>query len=182
MKLYHIGKEVIKQPDSSVFLRKADFGKGFYLSNDRDFVAHLAKMFKEPVVYINVYELNTDDLKIKKLRKDKKWFKHIYFNRRNSKDIYEDYDVVIGPIANDVIFDKLGVITSGVFNDQESLQLLKVGNSYTQVVIKTEKALENLKWESAEEIREEEIESFTEQTVKEEKKYQKKLADLISKL
>ena len=181
MKLYHIGSEIIKEPDFGSFLRNADFGKGFYLSNDRDFVLRLAKMFKDSAVYINVYELDTVDLKIKKLRKDKKWFTHIYRNRRNSKDTYEDYDVVIGPIANDAIFDTLGMTTSGIFSDHESMAMMKLGNRYTQVVIKTEKALNSLKWEEAEELKEEDIDNYRQLADREEKKYRKKLADLIAR-
>ena len=181
MKLYHTGFEIIKQPDIDAGRRNADFGKGFYLTDDREFAIRWAKKRKGMTTYINAYELNTDDLNIKKLRKDKHWFKQIYFNRRNSKDLYSDYDVIIGPIANDTIFDTLGIITSGIFSDKESLELMKVGNRYTQVVIKSSKALENLKWESAEELKEEEIDNFRQKLKKEEKKYQKKLADLIAK-
>ena len=181
MKLYHTGFEIIKQPDLDVGRRNADFGKGFYLSDDKQFAVRWARKRRDLNTYINTYELNTDGLKIKKLRKDKNWFKYIFFNRRNSKDIYADYDVVIGPIANDTIFDTLGIITSGIFSDHESLQLMKVGNRYDQIVIKSPKALENLTWESAEEISEEEIDKYRELVKKEEERYQKKLADLIEK-
>ena len=181
MKLYHVGFDIIKEPKIDAGRRNADFGQGFYLSDDKEFSIRWAKKRRDLITYINTYELNTSGLKIKRFRKDKNWFRYIYCNRRNIKDAYADYDVIIGPIANDTIFDTLGIITSGVFSDQESLKLMKVGNRYTQVVIKSEKALENLKWESAEEITEEEIDSFREIVRKEEEKYQQKLAKLIEK-
>jgi len=181
MKLYHVGFDIIKEPDINAGRKNADFGKGFYLSDNKEFSIRWAKQRKGLTTYINIYELDTDGLNIKKLRKDKHWFKNIYLNRLNVKDIYADYDVVIGPIANDTIFDTLGIITSGIFSDKESLQLMKVGNRYTQVVIKSEKALNNLKWETAEEINDEDIDGYRELVKKEEVKYQQKLADVIEK-
>ena len=181
MKLYHVGFDIIKEPDLNAGRRNADFGKGFYLSDNKEFSIRWAKKRKGLTTYINTYELDMNDLNIKKLRKDKHWFKNIYLNRLNVKDIYADYDVVIGPIANDTIFDTLGIITSGIFSDKESLKLMQVGNRYIQVVIKSQKALNNIKWESAEEINEEDIGRYRKIVKKEEEKYQQKLADIIEK-
>ncbi len=181
MKLYHVGFDIIKEPDLNAGRRNADFGRGFYLSDNKEFSIRWAKKRKDLTTYINTYELDLDGLNIKRLRKDKHWFKNIYLNRLNVKDIYAEYDVVIGPIANDTIFDTLGIITSGIFSDKESLQLMKVGNRYTQVVIKSKKALDNLKWEDAEEINEEDIDGYRELVKKEEKKYHQELADIIEK-
>lgn len=181
MKLYHVGFDIIKEPDLNAGRRNADFGKGFYLSDNKEFSIRWAKKRKGLTTYINTYELDTNNLNIKRLRKDKHWFRNIYFNRINVKDIYADYDVVIGPIANDTIFDTLGIITSGIFSDKESLKLMQAGNRYTQIVIKSLKALNNLKWESAEEINEEDIDRYRKIVKKEEEKYQQKLADIIEK-
>ena len=71
MKLYHTGFEIIKEPDIDAGRRNADFGKGFYLTDDREFAIRWAKKRKGLTTYINAYEFNTDDLNIKKLRKDK---------------------------------------------------------------------------------------------------------------
>lgn len=51
-----------------------------------------------------------------------------------------------GPIANDTIFETLGIISSGFLKPAEALKLLLVGPEYTQVAIKTEKAASRLKW------------------------------------
>ena len=60
---------------------------------------------------MNVYELNLEGLEIEHLERDQKWYSYIYRNRR-AKDTC-DADVVIGPIANDTIYDTMGILTSG---------------------------------------------------------------------
>ena len=37
MKLYHAGKEEIREPDIYLGRKNADFGQGFYLTPDREF-------------------------------------------------------------------------------------------------------------------------------------------------
>lgn len=61
-------------------------------------------------------------------------------------------DVIVGPIANDTLFDTLGIISSGYLSTEEALKLLKIGPEYTQVVIKTEKAAANLRFIGSERI------------------------------
>ena len=59
---------------------------------------------------------------------------------------------MIGPIANDTIFDTLGVISSGFLSPEDAIRLLRVGPEYTQVAVKTEKAVRQLKWLRSERI------------------------------
>ena len=58
----------------------------------------------------------------------------------------------MGPIANDTIFDTLGVISSGFLSPEDAIRLLRVGPEYTQVAVKTEKAVRQLKWLRSERI------------------------------
>lgn len=89
-------------------------------------------------------------LEVCRLSRDAEWFDYIYRNRRAQDTI--EADVVIGPIANDTIFDTLGVLSSGLLPREAAVQLLMIGPSYTQVAIKTEKAAAQLRWLGAEKI------------------------------
>jgi hypothetical protein len=60
--------------------------------------------------------------------------------------------VVIGPIANDTIFDTFGIISSGYLEPEKALKLLMIGPAYTQIAIKTQKAVQQLKWTRSERI------------------------------
>ena len=140
MKLYHTGREEIRNPDIRRGRKNADFGQGFYLSPDRDFSYRWAGAD----AVINEYELDEGGLLIHRFNRDEDWFSYIFQNRRARDDL--SVDVVIGPIANDTIFETFGIISSGFLKPEDALKLLLVGPEYTQVAIKTEKAASRLKW------------------------------------
>ncbi|SCW79869.1 Protein of unknown function [Lachnospiraceae bacterium C10] len=96
---------------------------------------------------VNVYELNLEGLEIEHLERDQKWYSYIYRNRRAEDTC--DADVVIGPIANDTIYDTMGILTSGYVQPDQSLKLLQIGPQYYQVALKSEKAKANLRWVDA---------------------------------
>ena len=58
----------------------------------------------------------------------------------------------MGPIANDTIFDTLGIISSGFLKPEGALKLLMIGPEYTQVVIKTQQAADKLRWVGAKRV------------------------------
>lgn len=138
MILYHTSNEEIKNPDINIGRSNADFGKGFYLTTDREFTYRWAK---ENAV-VNEYELDETDLIIHKFDRNVDWFNYIY-NNRGFKDNLK-VDVIVGPIANDTIFDTLGIIGSGYLKPEDAVKLLMIGPEYTQVAIKTEKAAKQL--------------------------------------
>ena len=146
MKLFHTSDVVIEDPDIRHGRLNADFGQGFYLSPDYEFSRRWAKRD----AYINEYELDTEGLQVVRLQRDEDWFEYIFHNRR-AKDTIEA-DVIIGPIANDTIYDTLGMISSGYLEPKEALELLLIGPEYTQVAIKSDRAKAQLHWLGAKQV------------------------------
>ena len=146
MRLYHTGERIIQNPDIRYGRKTADFGQGFYLTPDREFTYRWAG--KNAVV--NEYELSEAGLRIHRFSRDAAWFQYIFDNRRAQDAL--DTDVVIGPIANDTIFDTMGVVSSGFLSPDDALRLLRVGPLYTQAAIKSERAVRQLRWLGAERI------------------------------
>ena len=146
MHLYHTGTTPILSPDIHHGRVNVDFGQGFYLTPDMDFTYRWAR--KNAVV--NEYELDISDLLLHRFTRDAEWFDYIYHNRRAVDKIAAD--VIIGPIANDTIFDTFGLISSGYLKVEDALSLLMIGPEYTQVAIKTKIAVKQLKWITASEV------------------------------
>ncbi len=146
MKLYHTGKEEIREPDLRRGRKNADFGQGFYLTPDREFTYRWA----QDDAVVNEYELDETGLNIRRFDRDEEWFSFIFHNRRAEDGL--EADAVLGPIANDTIFDTLGIISSGFLEPAEALKLLQIGPVYMQLAVKTEKALRQLRWTGAERI------------------------------
>ena len=140
MRLFHTGKVAIPAPDIRHGRVNADFGQGFYLTPDADFTYRWAR--RDAVV--NEYELDLTGLRVRRFERGEAWFDYIYQNRRARDTV--DADVVIGPIANDTIFDTYGIISSGYLKPADALALLRIGPEYTQVAVKTEQAAAGLRW------------------------------------
>ena len=172
MRLYHTSDREIRNPDLHRGRKNADFGQGFYLTPDREFTYRWAG--REAVV--NEYELDESGLLLHRFCRDKAWFRYIYDNRR-VKDALE-VDAVIGPIAIDTIFDTMGIVSSGFLSPEEALELLLIGPEYTQVAVKTEKALAQLHF-----IRAESVQRLDESLRREEQKaYEKVFAAAMERL
>ena len=101
--LYHVSGDEIRVPDIRRGRKNADFAQGFYLSRDKEFVLRWAA----GDAVLNTYELSTGDLKICRLERSREWFDYIFSNRRAQKDTFEEFDVIVGPIANDTIYNTM---------------------------------------------------------------------------
>ena len=146
MHLYHTSDREIRDPDIHHGRKNADFGWGVYLTPDKDFTYRWAG---ENAI-VNEYELDESGLIIHRFDRDTDWFRYIFNNRRLQDGI--EADVIIGPIANDTIFDTLGIISSGFLKPDDAIKLLMIGPEYTQVALKTEKAADQLRWIGSERI------------------------------
>lgn len=157
IKVFHAGYVEIPVPDIKRGRVNADFGQGFYLSDNHDFASLWVRERNGSDILVNSYELDESGLNILRFDRDEKWFRYVFSNRRSMPDQYADYDIIIGPIANDTIFDTMGIMTSGYLSDDEALKLLCVGPRYTQIVLKTQKAADNLHFLAAETLSKETI-------------------------
>lgn len=148
--LFHTGYNIIEKPDVHYGRKNADFGQGFYTTDDVDFAHRWAREQDGCDIIVNHYELDDSALKVKEFKRDSEWFRYIFSNRRMMPDLYSDYDMIIGPIANDTIYETFGIITSGFLSDEEAMKLLLVGPCSQQIVLKSQKAADNLKFVSSE--------------------------------
>ncbi len=173
MRLYHTGQTVIDVPDIHHGRKNADFGQGFYLTPDREFAYKWA--MKEAV--INKYELDMEGLDVHYFKRDEAWFKYL-FDNRNAVDAC-DADVIIGPIANDTIFNTCGVLTSNLIKPEDAVNILSFGPEYFQVVLKSKKAAEQLRFLGSEVITRDNLDR--EEARREEEEYLNEIAEYMGK-
>ena len=178
MTLFHTGFQIIKSPDIHYGRKNADFGQGFYMTSDYEFSCRWAKERKGETPVVNIYELDTADLQVNRFSRDPDWFSYIFRNRRGQPDSISA-DVIIGPIANDTIYDTMGIITSGLLKDEDALQLLLLGPEYHQIVLKTEKAAAQLVWSEARTITQKEIHRYKETVATEQDAYLEAIGKVI---
>lgn len=180
--LYHTGFEKIEQPDIHIGRANADFGQGFYLSDNGDFSRRWARSRRGETTWLNTYTLALDGLQVKRFERNAEWFDYIFHNRSGYPDALSEYDVIVGPIANDTIYDTWGISTSGLLSREQSLRLLMIGPVYRQTAIKTERAASRLRFISAQVIEEKEIAAYRDKVLEEQEAYQKEFAEVMSAL
>ena len=179
LKLWHTSSIELKEPDVNYGRRNADFGGGFYLSDNPEFARKWANDRK---AVLNEYSLDLTGLTVKHFSLNEEWFDYISDNRFGKEDLFGDTDVIIGPIANDTLYDTYGIITSGLVTASDSLKLLSVGKRYVQLNVKTEKAAAQLKWEGSRQLTPDEIEASANAVRAEEKEFREAFWNTLREL
>ena len=80
---------------------------------------------KEGTPTVSVFEIQDKvDLKVLKFNgPDKAWLEFVTSNRKN-KNYKNDYDLIIGPVANDNTMPVINLYINGVYNEKEALKKL----------------------------------------------------------
>ena len=154
MTLYHGSNVTVEKPHFGLSRKNLDFGTGFYTTlNEDQAIAFARKVMirnesKSQTVSIYDFDEKAAENILSILRfssPDRFWLDFIYQNRRG---VYtgKQYDIVIGPVANDDVFATLIVFEQGILNVEQTLETLKVKDLYNQCVFKNEKALSFLEF------------------------------------
>ena len=151
MKLYHGTNADIENIDLTRGLRYKDFGKGFYVTPDRTTAIRMAqkraRLFGGTPTLIT-YEMDEtvmqSNLKVKVFPETActEWLLFVDANRdRKNTNSIHDYDIVIGPIANDGVVLQLTNYREGIYSSEEAARLLQDKYLDQQYFFGSEKAL-----------------------------------------
>jgi len=152
MKLYHGSNVVVDTPSLKFSRIELDFGAGFYTTTNYE----QAVLFSEKIVerknggkVVSVYDFDRDILSEFKVLEfsepDIDWLNFVAANR-NLSPPRGDYDIIIGPVANDDVFRTLFLYFVGELDANETLNRLKIKKLFNQYVFKTDVALKRLKF------------------------------------
>lgn len=141
--VYHGGSQEIKQPNFDHSRLDIDFGRGFYLTRS-DYLAKKWACRRSQSV-LNTYKLNCEGLSIKKFSLDEEWLEYVCDNRSlRPNHRYDDYDVLIGPIADDKLFSAIELYESGFISAENAVKVMTAVDYGTQLTIKTQQGLKAL--------------------------------------
>ena len=154
MILYHGTNQDIETIDLTKGLRHKDFGKGFYLTPDKTTAIRMAQKRARlfgGVATLITYEMDDSalqsDLKVKVFPEKAcvEWLLFVDANRdrKHEKPIH-DFDIVIGPIANDGVVLQLTNYREGIYSPEQAAQLLQDKYLDQQYFFGTERALQYL--------------------------------------
>ena len=154
MLLYHGSNIEVSNPQILESDRRLDFGKGFYLTSSYE----QAKRWAELTVkrrgsgkeIVSVFEFDnslTSDLKILHFTQaQKEWLEYVTMNRKNQVIPNDDYDIVIGPVANDRTMPVISLYFAGIYDIEETIKRLMPQKLCDQYTFRTENAIKKLKF------------------------------------
>ncbi|MDR0790405.1 MAG: DUF3990 domain-containing protein [Bacteroidales bacterium] len=160
LKLYHGSNIKVETPELIESLRGLDFGKGFYTTSNYEqavrFTENVVRRKRAGERIISVYEVDEVALfyecsVIKFEQADEKWLDFVVKNRTLSYHGIA-YDVVVGPVANDTVFNVIDLYIDGVLDREETIKRLKVRELFDQWTFCTEQAISFLKFIKAEKL------------------------------
>ena len=154
MILYHGSYLEISKPDLKHSRDNVDFGRGFYMTPIYEQAVKWCGKFrrrgKEGIVSRYLFdEENMQNLKVLKFDSYSEEWLDFILNCRNGKDS-TDYDVVIGGVANDKVFNTVELFFDGLIDKKEALNRLRYEKPNLQVCLRSEKAIECLVFERSE--------------------------------
>ncbi|MGM9694192.1 MAG: DUF3990 domain-containing protein [Alloprevotella sp.] len=152
MRLYHGSNQRVTETDLSLSRPSKDFGRAFYLSEDREQAEEMAKFKVFTLggeVMVSEFELNESDLQTLNCKRfdtySEDWARFVLKNREAQQQTH-NYDVVFGPIANDRIGRQILNFQSGYIDFATFLKRIQypVGITF-QWAFCTEKAIQILR-------------------------------------
>lgn len=159
MKLYHGSNVIVDNPKIIKSERALDFGPGFYLTTDieqaKKWSIITTKRRQKGKPFISVYEMPEDALKKLSVLKfesaNKEWLEYVTTNRKSIK-VEDNWDLIIGPVANDNTMPVITLYLRGDYDTDEAIKRLLTQKLKDQIVIKNEKSLQYLIFEEAIEV------------------------------
>jgi len=143
MKVYHGGYMAVETPKILKSKFPKDFGEGFYCTELEQQATRWASRYDTAVV--SVYEYEPDEnLKMLVFREmTEEWLDFIVDCRSGGK---HNFDIVIGAMANDQIFNYISDFIDGILNREQFWVLAKFKHPTHQICFCNEKALTTLQF------------------------------------
>ena len=154
MLLYHGSNVEVSNPQILTSDRCLDFGKGFYLTSNFDQAKRWAELTvkrretgKATVSVFDFDDTSVSDLKILCFTQaQKEWLEYVSMNRKNQIIPNDDYDIVIGPVANDRTMPVISLYFAGIYDIEETIKRLMPQKLCDQYTFRTENAIKKLKF------------------------------------
>lgn len=153
MILYHGTNMNFESVELSKCQPNKDFGRGFYVTpiQKQAQLRAVDKCEKEGYGTPTVISYEFDEERLKELsvkifqKTDEAWAKFVLANRNKRNMIIHDFDIVIGPVADDGVIASISLYESHVIDMQTLIQRLKYVKPNVQYCFGTERSIKLLK-------------------------------------
>lgn len=159
MIVYHGSDQIVEKPDVLHSYRPLDFGKGFYVTTNREqaerWARRKADLYHKDKAYVNVYEMSEDEsaFKVKTFSEDLMEWIDFVCDCRDGKTDYQLYDIIKGKVANDKVFRVVDLYHTGIWDKERAIREIKVYPGYDQIAFISQASIDALlKYQSVKEV------------------------------
>lgn len=157
MILYHGSRVEVSAPDVEHSRNNVDFGKGFYVTPIYDQARKWAEKFARngKPAFISRYAFDENALKECKTcifdTYSAEWLSFI-LACRSGRD-HSDYDIVIGGVANDKVFNTVELFFDGLIDQEEAIKRLRYEKPNLQIAFRSQSTIDQyLHFEGSEQL------------------------------
>ena len=143
MTVYHGGYEPASDPEIRIGRNTKDFGAGFYCTIIKEQAERWARRYNSKIVSIYDVRLNSD-LKIKDFKEMSEEWLNFIVDCRSGKP--HDYDIVIGAMVDDQIYNFISDFMNGVITRKQFWVLAQFKYPTHQINFCSEVALKCLEY------------------------------------
>jgi hypothetical protein len=146
MIVYHGSYKEIVKPDVTHSRKNVDFGTGFYTTPLLEQAQKWCRKFKEKnnAAVVSGYQFDEKAYtECKVLRFDtysEEWLDFI-LKCRHGEDV-SDYDIVMGGVANDKVFNTVELFFDGLIDKSEAIKRLRYEKPNFQIAFRSQKVIE----------------------------------------
>ena len=149
MIVYYGSTEIIRNPDVVHSKEYLDFGRGFYITtfeNQAKKWAVRKGMRQEKKAIVNIYELSEkwDDYRVLSFEKENEKWLDFVCGCRKGQPLNEEYDIIIGNVADDDVFKTVDMYFRGLWNKEKVLSELRYYKMNDQICIINQETLNQL--------------------------------------
>lgn len=170
--LYHGSENIVELPEYGKGAKQNDYGRGFYCTENIELAKEWA-CAKQKNGYVNKYEIDLSELKVLNLNNPEynilNWLAFLAANRtywqngsiaeqaknyikENFLPDISEYDVIIGYRADDSYFSFAQDFVSGAISLQKLSEAMRLGKLGEQIVLKSRKAFEKIRFAGYENV------------------------------
>jgi len=146
MLVYHTSDRCFDNPDILHSRDALDFGKGFYVTKLKEQALKYAQRFLKAGsdAYLHVFEFTpAPDLRIKVFDSYNEEWLDFVCSCRKGYDVYRQYDIIEGGVANDKVYQTVDLYMAGIYNKEQALHNLSYEKPNNQLCFITQKAIDS---------------------------------------
>jgi hypothetical protein len=158
MLLYHASLEIVEVPRIYNRYKTLDFGTGFYTTANESQAKEFAikaylRRGRNGAPVVNVYEYEdsraANELNIRTfVEPNPEWLEFVAHNRRHGR-VDNNSDIIIGPVANDDVFEVITLYETGQLDQKTAIERFKVKHLFNQTLFCSDKSIFYLSYKTS---------------------------------